>query len=76
MDAQVVDHQLHSKPPILVAEERVEKAYRSGRDIYVYTTHHVLKVVVQGPRGWKVEYLVNTLDFEQYNCIINSSILI
>lgn len=53
----VVSHQLHSDPPILLDNENCEKAYRSGRDMYVYTNLRLLKVDVQGLTGKKVEYL-------------------
>ena len=53
----VVSHQLHSDPPILLDTEHCEKAYRSGRDMYVYTNLRLLKVDVKGLTGKKVEYL-------------------
>lgn len=59
-DAAQADSQLHTDPPILMAKEKVEKVYKSGRDMFVYTTHRVLLIDVQGIRGKKVEYLVST----------------
>ena len=56
VDAQVVDHQLHSEPSILLDEERVDAAFTEGRDMYVYTNKRLLIVDVQGLRGKKVEY--------------------
>jgi hypothetical protein len=56
-DPKIVDAQLHSDPPILLNEERVNRAFKQGRDMYVYTTHRVIVVDVQGMRGKKVEYM-------------------
>lgn len=56
-DASIIDAQLHSDPPLLLASESVEKAYKSGRDLFIYTTHRVLLIDVKGLRGKKVEYL-------------------
>jgi hypothetical protein len=58
-DTAVTDATLHSDPPILMTEEHVEKCYKSGRDLFVYTTHRVLLVDVQGLRGKKVAYMVS-----------------
>jgi Bacterial PH domain len=55
-DASIVDVQLHSDPPILLDAEHVAHAFRSGRDMFVYTNLRVLLVDVQGLRGTKVEY--------------------
>lgn len=57
-DAAQVDSQLHTDPPILMNKEKVEKVYKSGRDMFVYTSHRVLLIDIQGLRGKKVEYLV------------------
>ena len=59
-DTAVTDVTLHSDPPILMTEEHVQKCYKSGRDLFVYTTHRVLLVDVQGLRGKKVAYTVST----------------
>mmetsp|Transcript_76414 Transcript_76414/g.115016 ORF Transcript_76414/g.115016 Transcript_76414/m.115016 type:complete len:757 (+) Transcript_76414:47-2317(+) len=56
-DTAVTDVTLHTDPPILMSEERVQKCYKSGRDLFVYTTHRVLLVDVQGLRGKKCAYL-------------------
>ena len=61
-DAATVNAQLHTETPILMTKEQVEKVYKSGRDIFVYTSHRVLLIDVQGLRGKKVEYLVSTED--------------
>jgi hypothetical protein len=55
-DPEVINHQLHSGPPILLANEKCERVYKSGRDLYVYTNKRVLLIDVQGIRGKKVEY--------------------
>ncbi len=56
IDPAVVDSQLHNDPPILLDEEKVSRAFRQGRDMYVYTDRRVILVDVQGLRGKKVEY--------------------
>jgi hypothetical protein len=56
-DAEVVSHKLHGDPSILLPEEKCEKVYRSGRDMYVYTNFRVLLVDVKGWSGKKVTYL-------------------
>lgn len=55
-DPKVTDSQLHSDPPILLDEERVEKVYRSGRDLWVYTTLRILYADVKGMSGKKINY--------------------
>lgn len=56
-DPQAADTQLHSDPPILLDDERVEKVYREGRDLWVYTTLRILRVDVKGLTGQKVNYV-------------------
>ncbi|CAB9514297.1 Pfam:DUF1696 [Seminavis robusta] len=56
IDADIVSHQLHSDPSILLDDERVERAYKCGRDMFVYTTLRLLRVDVQGLSGNKVQY--------------------
>eukprot|EP00934_Nitzschia_sp_Nitz4_P001155 Nitzschia sp. Nitz4//scaffold22_size323478//204694//207041//NITZ4_000557-RA/size323478-augustus-gene-0.208-mRNA-1//1//CDS//3329543085//1155//frame0 len=55
-DAAAADEQLHSDPPILLGTEHVDKIFKTGRDMFIYTTHRVLIIDVQGLRGKKVEY--------------------
>ena len=55
-DRELINHQLHSNPPILLPSEKCEMVYKSGRDLYVYTNKRVLLIDVQGIRGKKVEY--------------------
>ena len=57
-DATDMDKMFHSDPPLLMGSEKVEKVYKTGRDMFVYTNHRILLVDVQGLRGKKVEYLV------------------
>mmetsp|Transcript_27913 Transcript_27913/g.59744 ORF Transcript_27913/g.59744 Transcript_27913/m.59744 type:complete len:390 (+) Transcript_27913:136-1305(+) len=55
-DPTVVDSQLHNDPPILLSDETVEKVYREGRDLWVYTNLRILRVDVKGISGKKVNY--------------------
>ena len=57
IDPKVTDSQLHSDPPILLDEERVEKVYREGRDLWVYTNLRILIADVKGISGSKVKYV-------------------
>mmetsp|Transcript_44405 Transcript_44405/g.96504 ORF Transcript_44405/g.96504 Transcript_44405/m.96504 type:complete len:773 (+) Transcript_44405:115-2433(+) len=57
LHSETVNEHLHSAPSILQSDEKVEKAYRSGRDMTVFTTKRVLFIDVQGWTGKKVEYL-------------------
>jgi len=56
IDAAQVDSTLHSSPPILLKDERVDMAFKCGRDMLVFTTKRILVVDVQGWTGNKVEY--------------------
>ena len=58
-DASALDSQLHSDAAILMAKEHVEKVYKSGRDMFIYTSDRLILMDVQGFRGKKVEYLVS-----------------
>lgn len=67
ISADTVTQQLHSDPSILLDEEHCEKAYRCGRDTYVYTNLRFLKVDVQGITGKKINYLsIPTKHFESF----------
>merc|ERR1711974_130823 len=57
IDSATVDQTLHVDPPILRQDEKVDLAFKSGRDMFVFTTKRLLKVDVQGWSGKKVEYL-------------------
>merc|ERR1712232_1519477 len=61
--AEQVDEMLHNEPKILQAAEQVEKAYKCGRDMVVFTTLRLLFVDVQGWSGKKVQYLSFPLHF-------------
>mmetsp|Transcript_23204 Transcript_23204/g.54870 ORF Transcript_23204/g.54870 Transcript_23204/m.54870 type:complete len:793 (+) Transcript_23204:72-2450(+) len=62
-DPKTCDAQLHSDPPILLDHERVEKVYREGRDLWVYTTLRILTIDVKGLSGGKIKY--TTIPFEK-----------
>jgi hypothetical protein len=62
-DPKLVDAQLHSDPPILLDDERVEKVYRQGRDLWVYTNLRLLFVDVRGLSGKRINYL--TIPFQK-----------
>jgi Bacterial PH domain len=55
-DAAAVDTELHNEAPILLDYEHVVRAFRTGRDLYVYTNLRLLLVDVRGIQGKKVEY--------------------
>jgi len=55
-DPDVFNAQLHKYPPILLSDESVEKVYREGRDLWVYTNLRILRVDVKGMPGSKVKY--------------------
>jgi hypothetical protein len=57
-EAKAMDEMFHSNPPLLMQSEHCEKVYKTGRDLFIYTTHRVILVDVQGLTGKKVEYLV------------------
>ena len=63
VDPKVTDAQLHSDPPILLDDEHVEKVYREGRDLWVYTNLRILRADVKGISGSKVNYI--TIPFNQ-----------
>jgi hypothetical protein len=47
----------HSKGNVLVDTEKVEMAFKCGRDSFILTTHRLIKADTQGMSGKKVEYL-------------------
>ena len=57
LDSTKMNTMFHTNPPLLMENETIEKIHKTGRDMFVYTTHRVLLVDVQGLRGKKVEYL-------------------
>jgi hypothetical protein len=63
--SETVNKALHSSHPILQSDEKVEKAYKFGRDLFVFTTKRVLSIDVQGWMGKKVEYTSYPLKYCQ-----------
>mmetsp|Transcript_105836 Transcript_105836/g.281900 ORF Transcript_105836/g.281900 Transcript_105836/m.281900 type:complete len:133 (-) Transcript_105836:96-494(-) len=57
VSAERVDANLHSAPPLLQSSEHVEKAYKIGRDMLVFTTKRMIFIDVQGWTGKKIEYM-------------------
>ena len=45
------------EPKMLLDEEKVELAFKCGRDSFLLTSHRILKLDVQGISGTRVEYL-------------------
>jgi len=56
VDKNEVESRLKSGK-ILVEDEKVEMAFKCGRDSFILTSHRVLRIDVQGVTGKKVEYL-------------------
>lgn len=57
IDKQKVESCLKSNPNVLLADEKVELAFKCGRDSFILTSHRVMKIDVQGMTGKSVEYL-------------------
>lgn len=57
IDNKKVETQLKSSPNVLIDEEKVELAFKCGRDSFILTSHRVLKIDVQGVTGKSIEYL-------------------
>jgi len=57
IDNQQVESHLKTNLKILLDEEKVELAFKCGRDSFILTSHRVLKIDVQGISGKSVEYL-------------------
>jgi hypothetical protein len=57
--AQIDKYELESrlKPSVLLPQEKVELAFKCGRDSFLMTSHRLLKIDVQGVTGKKIEYL-------------------
>lgn len=56
VDAAYVENQLKTAPKVLDDEERVDLAFRCGRDMTLFTSERFLIVDVKGWSGKKVEY--------------------
>jgi hypothetical protein len=57
IDPKLVETQLRSDPPVLLADETVDMAFRCGRDTTVLTSRRLLHIDVQGLTGSKVQYM-------------------
>lgn len=57
IDNQKVESQLKSNPNVLLKDEKVELAFKCGRDSFIFTSFRILKIDVQGISGKKTEYL-------------------
>ena len=57
IDNQKVETQLKSSPNVLIDKEKVELAFKCGRDSFILTSHRILKIDVQGITGKSTEYL-------------------
>lgn len=55
--AEQIQANLRKSPPLLQSDEEVEKAYKCGRDMVVFTTKRIIFIDVQGWSGKKVEYM-------------------
>lgn len=62
LDADAIDHVLHTSTRILLDDEKVLMAFKAGRDTSVFTNLRVITIDVMGLSGQKVEYL--SLPFE------------
>ena len=51
-----VDVQLHSATPVLMPDEKVDMAFKAGRDTTVFTNRRVLMIDVKGITGKRVEF--------------------
>ena len=43
-NAEDANEVFHRDPPILLSNEIVQKAFRKGRDLFLFTTHRILEV--------------------------------
>lgn len=57
VDARTVEDTFKTTFPILLADEKVEIAFKSGRDTKVFTNRRILLINVKGITGAKIEYL-------------------
>ena len=57
VDAPTVEQRFKTEFPILLQDETVELAFRSGRDTIAFTSRRVLFVDVKGLTGKKIEFL-------------------
>lgn len=52
-----VEQKLKSSPVILQSDETIEQAYRTGRDLCLFTTKRFLSINKEGITGKRVEFL-------------------
>ena len=57
VDAQKLDHQLHEVNPMLRDDEHVSMAFKSGRDMTIFTTKRILIMDMHGMSGKKIEWI-------------------
>lgn len=51
-----IDSKLHFEIPMLLQEEKVLRAFRQARDMFVYTNRRLIEVDVKGVSGQRVKY--------------------
>jgi hypothetical protein len=56
IDADMIDKKLRSDPELLLDEEKVLRAFQSGRDVDVYTTRRMIRIDTKGLTGKRVSY--------------------
>jgi len=57
IDAQEWDSKLRTDPPLLLDEEKVVRAFQSGRDIDVYTDRRIIKIDTKNLTGQRVNFM-------------------
>lgn len=55
-DPQMITESLRASPKLLQDDEVVEKAYKSGRDLFLFSTKRIIEIDVKGITGKSVEY--------------------
>jgi len=56
IDAKEMDRHLRTDPPLLLNEEKVLRAFQSGRDIDVYTNRRMIIIDTKGLSGKRVNF--------------------
>jgi len=56
IDALEIDKKLRSDPALLLNEEKVVRAFQSGRDVDVYTNRRMIIIDTKGLSGKRVKY--------------------
>jgi hypothetical protein len=62
VDAKEVEQYFKTQYPVLLADEKVEIAFKSGRDTTCFTDKRILKVDVKGLVGKKIEFMTILYD--------------